>query len=127
MFHIDDIARLKSGTAGKSLYLPCGLHFSVGYTEAAITSLPEDFCSLPCLEGEYRLKVPGETLVQGWRVTAPIVPRKDWADSSLQNDTGYLECFDFESTGEQLWAHIKDGPSVLDMNEKARRLNATVH
>ena len=30
-------------------------------------------------------------------------------------------------TDKEIWAHIKDGPSVLDVNEKARSLNATTH
>ena len=71
--HVDDMARLMDGPAGRILHLPGGVRFSVGYAEGAIALFEGDACPLPPLNGEHQLNIPGETLVCGWRVTATLV------------------------------------------------------
>jgi tRNA(Ile)-lysidine synthase len=73
--HVDDMARLMDGPAGRALHLPGGLRFSVGYAEATVALIESDLCPLPPLDGEQQLNIPGETLVRGWRVTATLMAR----------------------------------------------------
>ncbi len=73
--HIDSMARLTRGPAGRTLDLPRGIRFSVGYQEATIASAESDLCPLPPLKGEHPLKIPGETLTPGWRITATVKAR----------------------------------------------------
>ena len=71
--HIDAMARLMAGPAGRSLDLPGGLRLSIGYGEATLAPSNLDQCPLPPLEGEHTLRVPGENLLPGWRVMAKLV------------------------------------------------------
>ena len=73
--HVDGMVGLIGRPPGRSLDLPGGLRFAVGYGEATIAYADDDLCPLPPLEGESRLQVPGETLIHGWRITANIVER----------------------------------------------------
>ena len=68
--HVDDMLGLLSGPAGRSIDLPGGLVFSVGYRTATVGPAGLDTCPLPLLENEVELEVPGETAVGGWRVIA---------------------------------------------------------
>ena len=71
--HIDGMAWLLNGPAGKSLDLPGGIRFSVAYDQAVLAPAGVDPCPLPPLEGQRTLKVPGHTLLDGWSVTAKIL------------------------------------------------------
>ena len=71
--HIEDMTRLMSGPAGRSLDLPGGLRFSTGYSEATIAPARLATCPLPPLEGEHELSIPGETAIGGWRVAARVL------------------------------------------------------
>ena len=71
--HVEEMARLLEGSAGRSLDLPGRVSFTVGYAEATISAADTDPCPLPPLEGEWPLSVPGETRLPGWRVTAQIL------------------------------------------------------
>ena len=71
--HLDEMARLIEGPAGRTLDLPRGIRFSVSYDEATLSSGEGDPCPLPPLEGSHTLAVPGETIAGGWRVTADVV------------------------------------------------------
>ena len=73
--HVDEMARLIAGPAGRSLDLPSGLAFTVDYESAAIGPSGADRGPLPPLEGEVELAVPGETLVGGWTVSTAVVER----------------------------------------------------
>ena len=73
--HIEGMARLMHGPAGRSLDLPGGLRFSVSYSDATLAASERELCPLPVLQGEHRLLVPGATLLPGWRVTADVVER----------------------------------------------------
>ena len=102
--HVDDMARLMTGRAGRSLDLPGGLRFSVGYAEATLAPAEQDPCPLPPLDGEHRLVIPGETLLAGWRVTARILGKRAKSETSdYSNEPGHAAVFDYESVGDQLW------------------------
>ena len=83
--HIDAMARLMDGPAGRSLDLPAGLRLSIGYGEATLAPSNLDQCPLPPLEGEHTLKVPGENMLPGWRVMAKLVQE---AREPLEVDAG---------------------------------------
>ena len=71
--HIEEMDRLMGGTPGKTLDLPGGLRFVMGYSEATVTPAGRDHCPLPPFEGEHELTVPGETQASGWHITASFV------------------------------------------------------
>ena len=70
--HVDEMLDLLKGPAGRSLDLPGGLVFSVGYRTAQVGPPGLDACPLPPLENETELAVPGETAVGAWRVVAEV-------------------------------------------------------
>ena len=73
--HSEDMLHLIAGPAGKALDLPGGLRFTVGYHAATIAE-GQDGCSSPGIVGEQALKMPGETLFGGWRITADLIQRQ---------------------------------------------------
>ncbi|MCI0438596.1 MAG: tRNA lysidine(34) synthetase TilS, partial [Chloroflexi bacterium] len=105
--HIDDMARLIAARAGKSLDLPGGARFEVGYTEAVISLPGQTSCPLPQLEGEYRLNIPGETSIPGWRVAARILPANQTGLASPRKADEYTEKFDLDVVGEELWVRAR--------------------
>ncbi|MEE8472112.1 MAG: tRNA lysidine(34) synthetase TilS [Dehalococcoidia bacterium] len=82
--------------AGKKLSLPGGLTFSAHYGKAVLSRGGETPCPLPPLEGSHRLRVPGETVLPGWRVEASLGP-----PSGLPG-AGWKASFDLEATGSNL-------------------------
>ena len=71
--HVEDMLKLMSGPVGRTLHLPRGVRFTVGYEEAKLATA-DGVPPLPAaLDGEHRMKVPGETVLPGWRVTATIL------------------------------------------------------
>ena len=68
--HVDEMLDLLNGPAGRSIDLPGGLAFGMGYREATLGPAGLETCPLPRLTGEVEIEVPGETPVGGWRVVA---------------------------------------------------------
>ena len=73
--HIEDMALLMAGPAGRSLDLPGSLCFSSGYGECVIAPAGLDLCPLPPIDGEQELTVPGQTRAGHWRVSARLADR----------------------------------------------------
>ena len=71
-YHLDTMAGLLGGPAGASLDLPGGLRFSVSYSDATVSKTADGAERRPPLDGEYELRIPGETLLPGWRVRSSI-------------------------------------------------------
>ena len=71
--HIEDIMAALTKPAGKRLSLPGGLIFTIEYDKYLLGTDPAALAPLPALKGEYQLKLPGETLLPGWRVEATIL------------------------------------------------------
>lgn len=94
--HIESMRAALSWSAGKRLSLPRGLVLSTEYGRWVISADPAISCPLPALEGEYRLKVPGETLLPGWRVVATI------SEAKSQEVEPWSACLDFEVAGKDL-------------------------
>ena len=71
--HIEEIMDALTKPAGKRLSLPGGLIFSIEYDKYLIGSDSAALSPFPILEEEFPLKVPGETLIPGWRIEASVV------------------------------------------------------
>ena len=77
--HIQDMARLMAGPAGRTLDLPGNTRLSVSYESAILAPSDRDHYPLPPLEGQNELEIPGQTLLAGWRVLARLVdPRQEF-------------------------------------------------
>jgi tRNA(Ile)-lysidine synthase len=84
-----------SKPAGKRISLPRGLVFHVGYSTCLVTKGAVDTCPFPSLEGEYKLNVPGDTALPGWRVKARIIRPGSKAQ-------GFGACLDLDEAGRDL-------------------------
>ncbi|MDA1189547.1 MAG: tRNA lysidine(34) synthetase TilS [Chloroflexi bacterium] len=70
--HIESMARLICGPVGRSLDLPGGVSFSVGYQSATL-SIGSDLCSAsPKLEGKNPLSAQGVTQIGQWKFHADV-------------------------------------------------------
>jgi len=93
--HIDEVVDALAKPAGKKLSLPGGLFFSIEYGQYLLGPDPEALSPFPALNGESALKVPGETLLPGWRVEASLINREQMKD----NVGNFTACFDLDKTG----------------------------
>lgn len=71
--HIEEIIGALTKPAGKRLSLPGGLTFSIEYDQYLLGSEPAALSPFPVLGAEFPLKLPGETVLPGWRVEATII------------------------------------------------------
>jgi len=96
--HIEAIIAALTKPAGKGISLPGGLVFSIEYDRYLLAQDTTVLSPFPILETGFTLKIPGETLVSGWRVEAKVVPPK-----AMQNDTsGYKAYLDLDKAGDKL-------------------------
>ncbi len=71
--HIEEIMDAVTKPAGKRLNLPGGLIFSIEYDKYLIGQDPAALSPFPGLDAEFTLRLPGETLIPGWRIEASVV------------------------------------------------------
>ena len=81
--HIEAIIDASTKPAGKRISLPGGLIFSIEYDKYLIGADPAALSPFPNLSTEYQLKLPGETLLPGWRIEASILSREDFTTTSF--------------------------------------------
>lgn len=75
--HIEQIAQLATGPAGRSLDLPGGLLFSVAYED--VTFAVGRTVPVPAtIDGSLDIAVPGETRVEPWNISAKLMNRIEW-------------------------------------------------
>jgi tRNA(Ile)-lysidine synthase len=116
--HLAAARSLLDKSAGKRVSLPRGITCYGGYDNLAITSLPSGIKSdlragvekagarrfqfppspFAPLSGEFTLKVPGETVLPGWKAVASIVRERHEEDRS-----DFVAYFDFHKAGPQLF------------------------
>ncbi len=119
--HIEAIRSLLSKPVGKRTSLPRGLVCWNGYDEVviAVSQSPEGnestrdlglstsrlFCPFPALQGVFPLKVPGETVLPGWRVVASIVGEQVPSLSlrGAKQRSNLIAEFDFDKAGTELF------------------------
>jgi tRNA(Ile)-lysidine synthase len=98
--HIESMMEVLHKPAGKRLSLPRGLKFYVSYDTCLLAKDVEDICPLPAIGRGRRLKVPGVTLLSGWRVKADIVQPGERTD-------GFTACIDADASGMVLMVRIR--------------------
>jgi len=71
--HIEEIMAALNKPAGKQISLPWGLIFSIEYDKYLLGPDPTALSPFPTLETEFPLRMPGETVIPGWRIEATII------------------------------------------------------
>ena len=99
--HIEEIIAALDKPSGKQISLPGGLVFAIEYDRYLLGAEPVSLCPFPVLEGEFALKVPGETWLPGWQVEATIVePSLIKGIGLINND--FIAYFDLDKAGNKL-------------------------
>ena len=75
--HIEHMAQLVSGPAGRSLDLPGGLLFSVDFEDVTF-SIGGTVPVPATIDGDHDIAVPGETRVEPWNISARVMNRIEW-------------------------------------------------
>jgi tRNA(Ile)-lysidine synthase len=101
--HIEEVMTILDKPAGKQISLPGGLTFSVDYNRYLLCPEPVSLCPFPALDGEFALKVPGETRLPGWQVEAEIIERKKITEKG-GDFTAYL---DLDKAGRELMVRCR--------------------
>jgi len=96
--HIEEIMDALTKPAGKRISLPGGLNFSIEYNQYLLGPDPTALSPFPMLEAELQIRIPGETLLPGWRVEATIINREQMTEKG--ND--FTAYFDLNKTGDKL-------------------------
>ncbi len=87
--HIEAMMEALGKPAGKLVSLPGGLVFITEYDRYLLAPESDALCPYPPIRESVALKIPGETLVPGWRVTATRLNREQMDEG---NDfTAYLD------------------------------------
>ena len=74
--HIEAIVAALTKPAGKRISLPGGLTFSIEYNRYLLGPDPAALSPFPILGAEFELKLPGKTLLPGWRIEVTIIDRE---------------------------------------------------
>ena len=96
--HIEGIMAALTKPAGRRISLPGGLIFAIEYNRYLLAPRAVDLSPFPILGGEFPLKLPGETLLPGWRIEAAIISREQMTEKN-KDFTAYL---DLDKTGNKL-------------------------
>ncbi|MBI2850645.1 MAG: tRNA lysidine(34) synthetase TilS [Chloroflexi bacterium] len=89
--HIEEIIAVTGKPAGRRISLPGGLIFTVEYERFLLAPESAVLSPFPAIEGEISLKIPGETMFSGWRVSASVIDR-DRMGNETDDCTAHL-CF----------------------------------
>jgi tRNA(Ile)-lysidine synthase len=101
--HIEEVMAILDKPAGKQISLPGGLIFSIEYNRYLLGPEPVRLCPFPVLDGEFALKIPGETELTGWQVEAEIIERKKITEKG-GDFTAYL---DLDKAGRELMVRCR--------------------
>ena len=96
--HIEGIMAALTKPAGKRINLPAGLIFSIEYNKYLMGRDPAALSLFSTLEGEFALKIPGETRLAGWHIEATILNREQMTEKG----SNFVAYFDFDKTGNKL-------------------------
>jgi len=82
--HIEGIMAALTKPAGRRISLPGGLIFAIEYNRYLLAPGAAALSPLPILGGEFPLKLPGETLLSGWRIETAIISREQMAEKVVK-------------------------------------------
>jgi len=99
--HIEEIIAALDKPSGKQVSLPGGLVFAIEYDRYLLGAEPVSLCPFPVLEGEFALKVPGETRLPGWQVETTIVEPSLIKGTGLINND-FIAYFGLDKAGNEL-------------------------
>lgn len=100
--HLEDMARLAMGPAGKALDLPGGLSFAVGYGQATITTGKQHLAHAGGMNGCHKLAVSGETILPGWRVQ---IGPETGVDKGRPSD--FVACLSASTLADGAWVRSR--------------------
>jgi tRNA(Ile)-lysidine synthase len=104
--HIEEIIAALDKPSGKQISLPGGLVFAIEYDRYLLGAEPVSLCPFPVLEGEFVLKVPGETWLPGWQVEATIVEPSLIKVKGIKGigliNNDFIAYFDLDKAGNKL-------------------------
>ena len=84
--HIEQMAKLATGPAGRSMDLPGGLLFSVDYED--VTFAVGGTIPVPAtIDGDHDITVPGETRAEPWNISARVISPIEW-ERAAEEPTG---------------------------------------
>jgi len=81
--HLDALVRLLFGGTGKSVNLPGGVSAANERSRMVVSGPGTQACPWPVLEREYELKIPGQTRLPGWNVTAEIIGENFYREDDI--------------------------------------------
>lgn len=99
--HLEAMVRASEAGAGRSVDLPGGLVFSVGYESLTLRAAGGRGETPVALYGEYPLAVPGETSIPGWNVAARRLAKAE----GLLDCGAYTAMLDVDRVGAEL--HVR--------------------
>jgi tRNA(Ile)-lysidine synthase len=100
--HVDSLVKLLFGNTGKCVHLPGGLVATNERNRMVISDAGAPSCPWPVLQERYPLKIPGESKLPGWRVTADII-----GENFYREDDIFSASFDLNKTGRSLFVRSR--------------------
>ena len=96
--HVDSLVRLLFGNTGKCIHLPDGVVATNERNRMVISDPGAAISPWPVLEQDFSLKIPGETIIPGWRVTADIINENFYREDDI-----FSASFDLKKSGRTLF------------------------
>jgi tRNA(Ile)-lysidine synthase len=96
--HIEEMVQALNKPAGKQISLPYGLVFSIDYGRYLLGKDRTALSPFPALDGEYAIKIPGITVIPGWRIQVNIIDSLD----SIRDNNSFTGHFDYSRTSDKL-------------------------
>ncbi len=112
--HVEEMIASLTRPVGTMLNLPGGLEFRVEYDYAGLgkRDTKENNCPFPFFPGKHPLKIPGETALPGWRVTASILPQtkvsQECTHPEKAEDGNFVVWLDYKVAGERLCVRTRE-------------------
>jgi tRNA(Ile)-lysidine synthase len=104
--HIEELMEALEKPPGRQIDLPEGLVFVIEYDRYLLGHNPQDLVPLPLLKAANEIKVPGETIIPGWRIEASskaIRPQPAGAEIRDNLTSSIFSAkFDLDLVGEKL-------------------------
>lgn len=95
--HVESLVNLLFAATGKAITLPGGFLATSERTRIVVMPPETGSCPWPPIKQEYKLNIPGETSLPGWKVTSEII-----GENYFREDDIFSASFDLNKTGRLL-------------------------